>query len=232
MLLGITVVVAVPAGATTGFERVDQAGTYAKLNLPNYDGVARLRDVVGRTPGPTVIGLGTFNRLDGELVILHGQPYRVGVDGVPAMVSLNRSASFVQAIPFRADASVRLPRGTACSDLIVTVDELARSTGGVVAVRLTGTFSDLVTSSVPRQSPPYKSLTTVMATQVEFPLGAVTADLVGFRTGADFTGVGPLGLHLHGLTRDRTAGGHVLSCVTERVRLTVDVTDGVHLLDR
>lgn len=236
-VLGLLVIVPLglapaPVQATIGFDRVDQAGTYASLTHPDYDGVARLRDVIGSSPDSTLIGLGTFDQLDGELVIVGGRAYRVGTTGTPVAVSLNRRTPFVQAIGFRADASRRLPTGTSCSDLVAVIDELVGSTRGVVAVRMTGTFTDLVTASTRRQSRPYRPLAAVLARQVQFPLGAVTADLVGFRTGADFDGVAAPGLTLHGLTADRSAGGRVLRCATDRVRLAVDITDGVHLLDR
>jgi alpha-acetolactate decarboxylase len=50
------------------------------------------------------------------------------------------------------------------------------------------------------------------------------------RTAGDVAGVGPPGLHLHGVTRDRSAGGHVLSCIAgSDVQLSVQRADGVHL---
>jgi acetolactate decarboxylase len=98
-------------------------------------------------------------------------------------------------------------------NLLSAVNTLAQTATGIVAVRVRGTFSDLVTRSVPAQSTPYPPLAEAVAKQTVFQLGSRKAVLVGFRTGADFAGIGAPGLHLHGITADRTAGGHVLSCV-------------------
>ena len=101
----------------------------------------------------------------------------------------------------------------------------------MVAVRVRGTFTDLVTRSVPAQTAPYPPLSQVVAGQTLFALGQRVAVLVGFRTGNDLAGTGAPGLHLHGLTADRTAGGHVISCVAgPDVQLSVQRTAGVQIL--
>ena len=111
-----------------------------------------------------------------------------------------------------------------------TVNALANTNSGVIAVRVRGTFTDLVTRSVPAQSKPYLPLADVVAKQTLFPLGSRKAVLVGFRTGADFAGVGAPGLHLHGVTADRKAGVHVISCVTgPDVQLSIQRAAGVNL---
>lgn len=100
----------------------------------------------------------------------------------------------------------------------------------MVAVRVRGTFTSVVTRSVPAQAEPYPTLATVVATQTLFDLGSRRAVLVGFRTGPDLAGTGAPGLHLHGITADRTAGGHVISCVAGAdVQLSVQVAAGVRV---
>lgn len=205
---------------------VQQVGTYSSLIAPDYTGLGP----ISRVLSPTALGLGTFDRLDGELMILGGIPYRVGIDGSPQRVSGDRTSPFVQAVPFAPDASGPVAPGTTCAELGRAVDALAGTGSGMVAVRVRGTFTDLVTRSVPAQTKPYPSLGAVVATQTVFELGQRRAVLMGFRTGADMAGTGAPGLHLHGLTADRTAGGHVISCVAGTdVQLTVQVTDGAQV---
>ena len=208
-------------------EYVQQVGTYASLIAPDYTGLGPISQVLS----PTALGLGTFDRLDGELMILGGKAYRVGTDGTPRRVAGNRTSPFVQAVPFAPDASGPVAPGTTCGQLQRAVDDLARTTAGVVAVRVRGTFTDLVTRSVPEQSVPYAPLADVVAEQVVFPLGRQHAVLMGFRTGPDMAGTGAPGLHLHGLTADRSAGGHVLSCVAgSDVHLSIQVTAGTQVI--
>jgi len=205
---------------------VQQIGTYDSLISPNYDGLAPIRDVLGKT----TIGLGTFSYLNGEMVILGGAVYRVGTDGKPKEVSTRRETPFMQSVRVRPEFRRTLPTGLACADLIPRINRITNIVGGVVAVRLRGQFADLVTRSVPAQQKPYPSLADVTSKQTVFPLGKRNATLVGFRTGPDMAGVGPVGLHLHGLTNDRLAGGHVLSCATgNNVQLTLQTTRGARV---
>lgn len=219
-----------PAAAGTGADEV-QVGTYDYLVSPNYDGLAPAR-AAGR--GLT-LGLGTFDRLDGELVLVGGSMYRVGTDGVPQRVVDDRTTPFFEGVRFAPRRSVEVPPGTACSAMPALVTQAAGTSTGAIAVRVRGTFTDLVTRSVPAQAKPYQPLAQVVAAQTVFPLGRQRAVLVGFWTGPDLMGVGAPGLHLHGVTADRSAGGHVLSCVAgPDVQLSVQALDGVRVtgLDR
>ena len=230
-LAAIALVASVPLAtaddAPTPSGWVSQIGTFDYLVQPDYDGLAPVRDGVR---GAT-IGLGTFDRLDGELVLIGGTTYRVGIDGIPRVVSTSRTTPWVEAVRFTPQASMRVPAGTECSALAPLIDDLAGTTGGMVAARLIGTFDVLTARSVPAQSQPYLPLADVVATQTVFPLTDVSATLVGFRTGPDLMGVGAPGLHLHGLTKARDAGGHILGCtVGTDVRLSIQRTLGVRIL--
>jgi acetolactate decarboxylase len=215
-----------PAAAADEDAFVAQVGTYDYLIAPDYDGLASVGSVVrGQT-----LGLGTFDRLDGELILVGGVAYRVGIDGVPQRASLSSSTPFLQAIRFAPEASGAVAPGTTCAQLTERVDALAGTQSGVVAVRIRGTFTSLVTRSVAAQPEPYPALATAVAGQTVFALGQQRAVLVGFRTGADLAGTGAPGLHLHGLTADRTAGGHVLSCVAgPDVQLSVQRAAGIQV---
>ena len=226
ILLSALLPMAPSAVGATGDGWVSQIGTYDYLVKPDYDGLAP----VGPATAGMTLGLGTFDQLNGELVMIGGVVYRVGTDGVPAVASPAATTPFLQTVRFDPDRSAPVPPGTLCSGLPALVDELAGSGDGMVAVRVRGTFTNLVTRSVPAQTEPYPTLATVVATQTLFNLGSRRAVLVGFRTGPDLAGTGAPGLHLHGITADRTAGGHVISCVAGTdVQMSVQVATGVRV---
>jgi acetolactate decarboxylase len=214
------------AAAADGDEWVQQIGTYDYLVSPNYAGLAPIKSA---SKGAT-LGLGTFDHLDGELIMVGGESYRVGTDGTPVIIDGSQSTPFLESVKFVPTASGPVPPGTTCANLLAGVNALAKSEQGMVAVRVRGTFSDLTFRSVPAQTVPYPPLAQVVAKQTLFPLSQRRAVLVGFRTGADLAGTGAPGLHLHGLTADRKAGGHVVSCVVGNdVQLTVQRTAGVQV---
>lgn len=222
VVIAASALTAAPAQATD--DHVHQVGTYDYLTQPDFAGLAPLSTAIdGRT-----LGLGSFDDLDGEFVLVAGTPYRVSTDGTPTVVDPSISTPFAQAVDFRADASGPVAPGTTCANLAPVITELAGTSDGIIAVRVRGTFSNLLTRSVPRQPVPYPSLAQVVAGQTEFPLGEQRAVLVGFWQGDDMKGIGQPGLHLHGVTADRAAGGHVLACTLGGdVQVSVQRTDGV-----
>ncbi len=212
------------ASAATDDAWVHQIGTYDYLTSPDYDGLASIHSA---SKGTTQ-GLGTFDRLDGEMVMVGGQMFRVGTDGTPVRIDGSQSTPFFEAVRFAPTDAGPVAPGTTCANLLSAVNALVGSDQGIAAVRVRGTFSDITFRSVPAQTAPYLPLAQVVTTQTLFPLGRQRAVLVGFRTGPDLAGTGAPGLHLHGLTVDRKAGGHVISCVAgSDVQVSVQRTSGI-----
>jgi acetolactate decarboxylase len=85
------------------------------------------------------------------------------------------------------------------------------------------------TRSVPRQSKPYPPLTAVTEDQPCFDLHEVSGTLAGFRFPAFAEGMNVPGYHLHFLSEDRRAGGHVLALELEHGRLAIDDTSDFHI---
>lgn len=203
-----------------------QVGTYGYLTQPDFTGLAPVGDIAdGRT-----LGIGTFADLDGELVMVGGTVYQVRPDGVPRQAEPTTLTPFMQAIAFHPSANAPIPPGTRCADLPAVINRVTAQANGIIAVRVRGTFADLVTRSVTADPPPFQPLSQTIAEQTVFPLGERRAVLVGFWQGRDALGIGQDGLHLHGLTADRTAGGHVLSCVAgSDVQLSVQPVPAVRI---
>lgn len=203
-----------------------QVGTYDYLVQPDFTGLASIGSILT----DETLGLGTFNNLDGELVLLGGTVFRVRPDGKPRPAAASDTTPFLQAIRFRPEVSVPIAPGTACSDLIPAINAAVNSSNGIVAVRVRGTFTELTTRSVTADPPPFQPLTATIAAQTIFPMEDRRAALVGFRQGPDARGVGQDGLHLHALTADELAGGHVLSCTAgPDVQLSIQQVHTVNL---
>jgi acetolactate decarboxylase len=85
-----------------------QIGTYDYLVQPNFTGLSQIKEV---TKGVT-LGLGTFDDLDGELVIVGGIGYRIPTSGVPEQITGEELTPFLQAIRFTPTKSGPVPPGT------------------------------------------------------------------------------------------------------------------------
>ncbi|MCO5068102.1 MAG: acetolactate decarboxylase [Kiritimatiellae bacterium] len=199
-------------------EVVTQISTYPALSEGHYQGQIAVSNLVAFGDH----GLGTFDGLDGEMVLHEGTVYRVGVDGRAVAAPLAATVPFAQVTWFTPDAMY---------DVMAIDQKLFRTTmawkqpdiGHMQAIRVSGIFSEVRVRSVPRQSEPYPSLDSVVADQqVEHTLRNVRGTLIGFFTPAAVGSVAPGGYHLHFLTNDRSAGGHVLDFKLTAGRIEVD----------
>jgi acetolactate decarboxylase len=108
--------------------------------------------------------------------------------------------------------------------LCALLDAAVASANLFYAIRVDGRFRRIRTRSVPRQSKPYPPLTAVTVDQPVFDLYDVSGTLAGFRFPEFAEGMNVPGYHLHFLSVDRQAGGHVLALELERGRLAIDDT--------
>ena len=214
--VALLVLLALPAAASELF----QAGAFAPFAEGAFGGFLPCSALTRH--GDT--GLGTFDHLDGELILLDGTVYRAAVDGTLRTVPEKTLTPFAQAT-FLPAREIPLPLGPAASleDLLARLEELRPDGGSLVVFRVEGTFDSLRFRSVPPQPQPYPTLEQAVKTQRVHETGPCRATLVGVWSPSTFRGVGVPGPHFHVATQDRTRGGHLLGCVLREgtVRLAV-----------
>jgi acetolactate decarboxylase len=77
---------------------------------------------------------------------------------------------------------------------------------------------------VPKQERPYPKLAGAVSNQTIFEFENVSGTLVGFRTPDFVQGINVPGYHLHFITANRSAGGHVLEFELENGTAALDTT--------
>lgn len=212
LLLAITGCRTVPCQVPTAdVSSVYQYSTLQALIEGVYDGERSLAEL--RRHGD--FGIGTFNALDGEMILLDGTFYQVRADGAVYQPTMETRTPFAAVVSFVAEETWALPAGL---DYDAFRDWLDEKVGGAdnlpVAVHVRGRFGRVRTRSVPAQSPPYPRLTEVTRHQPEFELKACAGRLVGFRLPPYLAGVNVAGYHLHFLSDDLKSGGHLLDFET------------------
>ncbi|MGA3056946.1 MAG: acetolactate decarboxylase [Candidatus Limnocylindrales bacterium] len=176
------------------------------------------------------LGLGTFNTLDGEMVEVDHQFYQVKSDGVAYPVADSMKAPFAEVTYFSADQTIEVGDPLDCGHLESYLDSRLPSLNVPYAIKITGVFAQLQTRSVPQQTKPYPPLAQVVKKQSTFDFSDVSGVMVGFRLPGYMAGVGAAGYHLHFLTDDRKAGGHVLGCQVQRVTAEIDTTSELNMV--
>ncbi len=167
-------------------------------------------------------GIGTFNDLDGEMVVLGGTVYQVRGDGTVHQPPLSTKTPYAAVCDFDGDKAQKIdgmPAGLDYVALQAQIDKLLPSLNLFYAIKIDGTFSALTARSVPAQKKPYPPLAEIVKNQPIFKFDNVKGTLVGFRCPAYVKGVNVPGYHFHFLTEDKKGGGHVLALTTGEVQI-------------
>jgi acetolactate decarboxylase len=175
------------------------------------------------------LGLGTLNGLDGEMIAIDGRFYRAGVDGEVGEVEATARTPFAVVTPFEPEIDVRLEVPLEHEALLGRLDELIPAGAASCAIRLDGRFESVRARSVPRQAPPYRPLTEVVAEQRVFELPDVEGTMLGFRFPDYVEGIEVSGYHLHFILADRSRGGHVLGSRSNGLRARLDPSSELHV---
>ncbi len=169
-------------------------------------------------------GIGTFNNLDGEMVELDGNIYQIRSDGVAYPVNDSMMTPFSAVTFFESDKKYSVDRVMNYSETTKYLDEMLPTKNIIYALRMNGTLDYIKTRSVPRQIKPYPKLIEVTKTQPTFEFHNVAGTIIGFRVPDYMSGVNVPGYHLHFLTGDGKAGGHVLEWQLTNASFDIDYT--------
>lgn len=175
------------------------------------------------------LGLGTLNGLDGEMIAIDGRFYRADVDGAVGEVEPGTRTPFAVVTRFEPAIDDRIDGSLDHPELLARLDRLIPAGSASCAIRLDGRFESVRARSVPRQSPPYRPLTEVVAEQHVFELTGVEGTMLGFRFPDYVEGIEVSGYHLHFISRDRRRGGHVLGSRSKGLRVRLAPSSELHV---
>ena len=197
-----------------------QVSTIDALLQGVFDGILPVSEI--ETHGD--FGIGTFDGLEGEMLALDGSYYQIKSDGIAYLVSGETTTPFATVTHFENDENFWIEEPANLTELQAIIDLKLPSENLFYAVKVDGNLSYVKARSVPRQEKPYPKLADAVATQSVFEFENVSGTLVGFRTPEYVKGVNVPGYHLHFITADRSAGGHVLDLEIENGEATLDIT--------
>lgn len=165
-------------------------------------------------------GLGTFDQLDGEMVMIDNRIYQIPADGRVREVGDDALTPFSCVTFFRPTIEAAIDAPTTYDAFLATLETLLPSPNIFYAIRVDGLFDTVKTRSVPRTEC-YIPLVEVAAHQPVFEFETIAGTLAGFYTPDFMAAVSVPGMHLHFLSDDRTHGGHLLSCRPRQVSITL-----------
>jgi acetolactate decarboxylase len=185
-----------------------QTSTMGALLDGVYDGDMTVGDLL--THGD--FGLGTFNHLDGEMIVLAGVCHHLRSDGSASVAARDDRTPFAAVTWFRPEITIPVPSPATRQHVVALVDETIKSTNLIMA-----------------QSPPYPPLTEATANEPVTDFNDITGTLAGFRTPDYEQGISVAGYHLHFINEPHTRGGHALDFEIEHGEIRISTLSELHL---
>ena len=172
-------------------------------------------------------GIGTFNRLNGELIMLDGKVYRAAGGGNIEAVTDDETTPFAVAAFMDVNASrkfTEIPDSDALYDELDRMVE-ARGKNRFYIVRIDGMFRKMHVRSVYAQREPYRRLVEVLEKEQTFyNYENMEGTMVGLYCPFYMSALNAAGWHFHFISKDKTRGGHVLGVqIAEAVSAWADI---------
>ena len=173
-------------------------------------------------------GIGTFEHLDGEGILLDGLCWQARADGSLIQAPLDEGIPFWIASRFQSEKQFTLEDVQSLEQLGELLDPFRPSANLFVAIRITGTFNQVLVRSV---SPVEEGATLLDAAkaQTTFRHQAIQGTLVGFWSPTHASSLNIPGYHLHFLSDDRQHGGHLLDLEADSLQVDFDLESNLRL---
>ena len=203
-----------------------QVSILQALSLGDYHGFVSVEEF--KTRGD--IGLGTFNRLNGEMIMIDGIVYRA--DGEGNVIEVENDS-----IPFGNAAFIEgSEEATVSADSINTLRSmlndciLRKGINHMYVIRIDGLYDSITIRSIRAQEEPYQPLARVITEQQRIWMHeSVKGTIVGFHLPSYLDKVNTDDWHLHFISEDRKIGGHVLDATLGAGSAKIKRLNGLHI---
>jgi acetolactate decarboxylase len=220
ILIALTGCVSAPKNTLT------QVSTIDALLAGAYDGQMTIDQLLKHGD----LGIGTFDALEGEMIVLDHQVFQARADGTVERMPTNAATPFASVVYFEPDTRIYFEQAFTKETFQIYTDQAAPNQNLFLAVKLKGHFPLMKVRSVPKQEKPYPPLAEVAKRQAVFEYAGVSGTVLGFRCPAFVKGVNVPGWHLHFISDDKTQGGHILDFTTTGGELQLDVCDRFYMV--
>ena len=178
-------------------------------------------------------GIGTFEGVNGEMIVLDGVVYQALGDGSIQIAPDTETVPFSDMTFFREDVSLALSDVPDMAGLQKRLNTAVVENGAnhFCMVKIQGTFRKIKVRSIWKQQKPYRELDAALAAdQVERDDENVRGTMVGVYCPNYMGGLNCAGWHLHYISADLTRGGHVLQVSIDKAVVSMDVISGFQMI--
>jgi len=174
-------------------------------------------------------GTGTFNGVDGEMILLDGVSYQAKEDGRIIKVKKGIEIPFADVNYFEPSINASLEKPLSLKELTEYLDLLIPDKNLIYAIKVDGEFATADTRAIEKQKEPYTPFEEVMKNQHLNKFNGIKGTLVGYYFPDYMKEITSGGYHFHFISRDRKRGGHLLDCNITSGEIRINQVDGMHL---
>lgn len=157
------------------------------------------------------IGLGSFDLLDGEMVMLDGVPYRITEDGVVSIGADDDEIVYANAAFFEEDGSFPINEEVDFEQFREAINKDLPSHNFFYAFKVHGTFKTLKLGGLNKQEKPFvDGLDVLIPARPIFEGEDIVGTMVGFYCPQFIGNINVAGYHFHFISDDLKMGGHVM----------------------
>lgn len=198
-------------------QQIYQTGTINSLINAVYDGDT----TIGEIKGHGDFGLGTFDMVDGEMIVCDNVYYRADQDGNLSIVNDDVTVPFAVVSKFNPSIEMGL-NNKSFNDLEVYLTELFPSKNMVYSIKITGHFTKILLRSEACQPRTYRKMSETMPDlQKTFSQENVDGVLIGVWFPKYLEQLNVPGFHFHYVDSARQVGGHVFNFELSKGRVFI-----------
>jgi len=210
-------------------ETVFQVSLLQGLTLGDYYGSITVNEL--KQNGDT--GIGTFEGVNGELIMVDGTVYRALSDGSIETAPDDETIPFANITFFDTDENHDISGVQSIDALKELLNEKINALGKnrFYMVRIDGAFKNVYARSELKQNEPYKPLAEALKTdQREFNWNNIEGTVVALYCPEYMNDLNAVGWHMHFISSDKSKGGHLLDIDIDNANVRIDSTQGFNML--
>ncbi|WP_286947668.1 acetolactate decarboxylase [Acetobacterium sp. UBA5834] len=203
-----------------------QVSTLTAFKNKGYDGIISIKKML--TFGDT--GFGTFDKLNGEMIVVDGVVYRALGDCSIEVAGLADTTPFATLGALgKCEGQILAING----DMICAGEKLSHAIAhpeNPILARISGEFESIEIHGVWPQKNPYEALERIVSNQPVQVLKNISGCLVGIFCPASAQGMNMVGWHFHFLSDDKKIGGHVNTFSARHLKVAFNVKDELAII--
>lgn len=200
---------------------------YASLNHAIYEGQYDGVITAGKLKDYGNFGLGSEEKLAGELIIVDNEFYTIPSDGKAKKMVETDKIAFAAVKNFSTDTTLEINDATDLKRLEATLNNVI-DRNAFAAIRIKASFKTIVFRSFVEQEKPYKPIAKVE--EVKFNRDDIAGTIVGFFTPKSSEVLNSPNYHFHFIDDQKQTGGHVLGFTISNAIIEIDYANELHII--